>query len=75
MKFGGDFSDFIPLTVLALFLAFMAACFAFVAVFILTATFALGMDFGILVGLAAGAAAAIGTFLLVFGKGYAYMSN
>jgi len=75
MGFGTTFFDYLPITILAIVLAIMAACFAFVAVLLFSARFALGLDFGILVGLAASAVAGTGTFIFVLSKGRSYMSN
>jgi hypothetical protein len=59
-------AEFTPAILLALVIAALVAFLTFVAVSLLTAKFALGLDFAITVGLAPSAAAAIGTFIVAF---------
>jgi hypothetical protein len=75
MGIGNTISEFTPALLLSLAIALFASLITFGAIFLVTSTFALGLDFLIIVGCVVGAAIGMGAFLISFKKLRSGISN
>jgi len=75
MRIGNTIAEFTPALLVSLAIALFASLITFGAIFLVTSTFALGLDFLIIVGCVVGVAIGMGAFLISFKKLRSGISN